>query len=42
MSAMFYRASAFNQSLSFDTTSVTSMLYMFYVRSAHALPPTLQ
>ena len=34
---MFSRASAFNQPLSFDTSSVTDMSYMFYVRSAHAL-----
>ena len=26
---------AFNQPLSFDTSSVTDMSYMFYVRSAH-------
>ena len=32
-------ASAFNQPLSFDTSKVTSMGYMFYVRSARALPP---
>ena len=31
-------ASAFNQSLSFDTSSVTNMQNMFYVRSARALP----
>ena len=30
-------ATAFNQPLSFDTSSVTDMSYMFYVRSAHAL-----
>ena len=30
----------FNQPLSFDTSSVTTMRYMFYVRSARALPPT--
>eukprot|EP00964_Phaeocystis_antarctica_P133609 scaffold97822_cov51-Phaeocystis_antarctica.AAC.1 len=30
-------ASAFNQPLSFDTSSLTTMSYMFYVRSAHAL-----
>ena len=30
-------ASAFNQPLSFDTSSVTDMPYMFQVRSAHAL-----
>ena len=30
-------ASAFNQPLSFDTSSVTSMSYMFFVRSARAL-----
>ena len=33
------RALAFNQPLSFDTSSVTDMYQMFYVRSAHALPP---
>ena len=33
-------ASAFNQPLSFDTSKVTGMGYMFYVRSARALPPT--
>jgi|SouAtlMetagenome_1021521.scaffolds.fasta_scaffold39061_1 hypothetical protein len=32
-------ASAFNQSLSFDTSKVTTTRYMFYVRSARALPP---
>ena len=31
-------ASAFNQPLSFDISSVTTMGYMFYVRSARALP----
>jgi len=31
------QAWAFNQPLSFDTSSVTSMREMFYVRSAHAL-----
>ena len=30
-------ASAFNQPLSFDTSSVTTMGWMFQVRSAHAL-----
>ena len=30
-------ASVFNQPLSFDTSSVTDMRYMFEVRSAHAL-----
>ena len=29
-------ASVFNQLLSLDTSSVTDMSYMFYVRSAHA------
>ena len=33
-------ATAFNQPLSFDTSSVTTMSYMFYVRSARALAPT--
>ena len=32
-------ASAFNQPLSFDTSSVTDMTSMFYVRSARALCP---
>ena len=32
-------ADAFNQSLSFDTSSVTDMRQMFYVRSARALGP---
>ena len=31
-------ASAFNQPLSLDTSSVTDMAAMFYVRSARALP----
>ena len=31
-------ADAFNQPLSFDTSSVTDMSYMFFVRSARALP----
>ena len=31
-------ASAFNQPLSFDTSSVTDMEWMFHVRSARALP----
>ena len=35
-------ASAFNQPLSFDTSSVTDMLQMFYVRSARAQAPSLQ
>ena len=30
-------ATAFNQPLSFDTSKVTDMKYMFYVRSARAL-----
>eukprot|EP00964_Phaeocystis_antarctica_P110368 scaffold74728_cov41-Phaeocystis_antarctica.AAC.1 len=34
MSYMFYHALAFNQPLSFDTSSVTSMRYMFGVRSS--------
>ena len=33
-------ASAFNQPLSFDTSKVTDMRYMFMVRSARALTPT--
>ena len=33
------RGSTFNQLLSFDTSSVTHMSYMFYVRSARALAP---
>ena len=32
-------ASAFNQALSFDTSKVTYMRYMFKVRSARALAP---
>ena len=32
-------ASAFNQPLSLDTSSVTTMSYMFEARSARALPP---
>ena len=32
-------AYAFNQPLSFDTSKVTDMAYMFYVRSARALAP---
>ena len=36
-------ASSFNQPLSFDTSSVTDMTSMFYVRSARALcPPSLK
>ena len=30
----------FNQPLTLDTSSVTDMRYMFYVRSAHALRTT--
>ena len=33
-------ASAFNQPLSWNTSSVTTMRSMFYVRSAHALAPS--
>ena len=33
------KKSGFNQPLSFDTSSVTDMSYMFIVRSARALPP---
>ena len=33
------RAYAFSQPLSFDTSKVTTMRNMFYVRSARALPP---
>eukprot|EP00964_Phaeocystis_antarctica_P109345 scaffold73835_cov49-Phaeocystis_antarctica.AAC.1 len=36
------RASAFNQPLSFDTSSVTTMAYMFYVRSSPCPAPNLQ
>ena len=36
------RASAFNQALSFDRSKVTDMQYMFYVRSARALAPSLE
>ena len=32
-------AHAFNQPLSFDTSKVTDMRYMFNVRSARALAP---
>ena len=32
-------ATVFNQPLSFDTSKVTDMRYMFDVRSARALPP---
>eukprot|EP00964_Phaeocystis_antarctica_P045733 scaffold26342_cov63-Phaeocystis_antarctica.AAC.1 len=35
-------ASAFNQPLSFDTSSVTDMGYMFYVRSSSCPAPNLQ
>eukprot|EP00964_Phaeocystis_antarctica_P155966 scaffold125415_cov48-Phaeocystis_antarctica.AAC.3 len=35
-------AYAFNQPLSFDTSSVTAMNQMFYVRSARALTPSLE
>ena len=35
-------ATAFNQPLTFDTSSVTDMQYMFRVRSARALAPGLQ
>eukprot|EP00964_Phaeocystis_antarctica_P143390 scaffold108938_cov51-Phaeocystis_antarctica.AAC.1 len=35
-------AAAFNQPLSFDTSKVTNMGHMFYVRSARALPPSLE
>ena len=38
MEGMFYGAAAFNQPLSFDTSSVTNMRYMFYVRFATAVP----
>ena len=34
-------AAAFNQPLSFDTSSVTDMSYMFYVRFRLRLLPTL-
>ena len=33
-------AQAYNQSLSLDTSSVTSMRYMFQVRSALPMPPS--
>ena len=39
MYQMFNNARAFNQPLSFDTSSVTDMRYMFYVRSSRALLP---
>ena len=37
---MFFRASAFNQTLSFDTSSVTRMDYMFIYASAFNQPLT--
>ena len=36
------QASAFNQPLSFDTSSVTNMYWMFFVRSTRALAPSFQ
>ena len=41
MYEMFYGASAFNQPLSFDTSSVTDMSYMFDVRFRLRLLPSL-
>ena len=35
-------AKLFNQPLSFDTSNVTNMEQMFFVRSARALAPSLQ
>eukprot|EP00964_Phaeocystis_antarctica_P164554 scaffold142915_cov96-Phaeocystis_antarctica.AAC.1 len=42
MGYMFYGATAFNQPLSFDTSSVTYMRYMFYVRSSPCSASNLQ
>ena len=42
MYLMFYGASAFNQPLSFDTSSVTDMRAMFEVRSSPCPAPNLQ
>ena len=42
MYQMFWGALAFNQPLSFDTSSVTSMGWMFYVRSSPYPAPNLQ
>eukprot|EP00964_Phaeocystis_antarctica_P026662 scaffold15023_cov36-Phaeocystis_antarctica.AAC.1 len=42
MGRMFYSAHAFNQPLSFDTSSVTNMVYMFLVRSSPCPAPNLQ
>ena len=42
MNWMFYGASAFNQPLSFDTSSVTNMYRMFDVRSSPFPAPNLQ
>eukprot|EP00964_Phaeocystis_antarctica_P021151 scaffold11710_cov51-Phaeocystis_antarctica.AAC.1 len=39
---MFSSASAFNQPLSFDTSSVTTMYKMFSVRSSQCPAPNLQ
>ena len=38
MAEMFNYARAFNQPLSFDTSSVTNMYLMFYVRSFLPVP----
>jgi surface protein len=38
MSFMFYFATAFNQPLSFDTSSVTDMQFMFYFATAFNQP----
>eukprot|EP00964_Phaeocystis_antarctica_P005479 scaffold2998_cov67-Phaeocystis_antarctica.AAC.2 len=42
MNQMFYGASAFNQPLTFDTSSVITMPYMFRVRSSPCPAPNLQ
>eukprot|EP00964_Phaeocystis_antarctica_P041860 scaffold23969_cov67-Phaeocystis_antarctica.AAC.1 len=42
MRSMFYYAAAFNQPLSFDTSSVRDMNYIFYVRSSRSPAPSLQ
>ena len=39
LSSTQQEASAFNQPLGLDTSSVTDMAYMFQVRSAHAMRP---
>ena len=41
MDRVFLNAAVFNQPLSFDTSSVTDMSFMFYVRFRLRLLPTL-